>query len=150
MNGQTKLIFPELAGFYETMAPVVYALTRVTMGIIFLVHGYTKLSFGSAAVIRYFASIKMPAPELSAYCSMFIETVGGICLILGLFTRFVAPVLAIQMLVALFLVHWASGFMIYTNKYGYEYVLLLGVILFAIAIRGGGPYSMDAKIGKEL
>jgi putative oxidoreductase len=33
---------------------------------------------------------------------------------------------------------------------GYEYVLLIGVILLAIAMRGGGPYSADAKIGKEL
>ncbi len=40
--------------------------------------------------------------------------------------------------------------MIVTGRYGYEYVLLLGVVLFAIAIRGGGPYSIDAKIGKEL
>jgi putative oxidoreductase len=33
---------------------------------------------------------------------------------------------------------------------GFEYVLLLGVVLFAIAIRGGGPYSVDRMIGKEL
>jgi putative oxidoreductase len=33
---------------------------------------------------------------------------------------------------------------------GYEYVLLLGVVLLAIAIRGGGPYSLDRVIGKEL
>jgi putative oxidoreductase len=149
-KGGAKLIFPGLAGFYETMAPVVYALTRVTMGVIFLVHGYTKLSFGSAALIRYLKSIRSPAPELAAYCSMFIETVGGICLILGLFTRFFSAVLAIQMLVALYLVHWAAGFMITSGRYGYEYVLLLGVVLFAIAIRGGGPYSLDAKISKEL
>jgi putative oxidoreductase len=33
---------------------------------------------------------------------------------------------------------------------GFEYVLLLGIVLFAIAIRGGGPYSVDRMIGKEL
>ena len=33
---------------------------------------------------------------------------------------------------------------------GYEYVLLIGAVCFAIAMRGGGPYSIDAKIGKEL
>ena len=36
------------------------------------------------------------------------------------------------------------------GKGGYEYVLLLGIVLFAIAIRGGGPYSVDRLIGKEL
>ena len=132
------------------MAPIVYLLTRITMGVIFLVHGYTKLSFGDAAVIRYFASLGMPAPELTAYWAIFAETVGGICLILGLITRFFAAALAIQMLFALYVFHWANGFMIVTGRYGYEYVLLLGVVLFAIAIRGGGPYSIDAKIAKEL
>ncbi len=43
----------------------------------------------------------MPAPELTAYAAMFLETVGGICLILGLFTRFFAAALAIEMLFAL-------------------------------------------------
>jgi putative oxidoreductase len=33
---------------------------------------------------------------------------------------------------------------------GYEYVLLIGVVLLAIAMRGGGPYSVDRLIGKEL
>jgi putative oxidoreductase len=33
---------------------------------------------------------------------------------------------------------------------GFEYVLLLGIVMFAIAIRGGGPYSLDRAIGKEL
>jgi len=33
---------------------------------------------------------------------------------------------------------------------GYEYVLFLGIVMFAIALRGGGPYSLDRKIGKEL
>jgi putative oxidoreductase len=33
---------------------------------------------------------------------------------------------------------------------GFEYVLLLGIVLFAIAIRGGGPYSVDRMVGKEL
>jgi hypothetical protein len=33
---------------------------------------------------------------------------------------------------------------------GYEYVLLIGVACLTIAIRGGGPYSVDRAIGKEL
>jgi putative oxidoreductase len=52
------------------------------------------------------------------------------------------------MLIALFAVHWAKGFSV--GQGGYEFVLLLGVVLFAIAIRGGGPYSADSAIGKEL
>jgi putative oxidoreductase len=49
-------------------------------------------------------------------------------------------------------VHWQNGFLVSVSggKNGYEYVLLLGIVLFAIAIRGGGPYSVDTKLGKEL
>jgi len=52
------------------------------------------------------------------------------------------------MLIALFAAHWARGFLV--SQGGYEFVLLLGVVCFAIAIRGGGPYSVDNAIGKEL
>ena len=45
-------------------------------------------------------------------------------------------------------VHWAHGFSV--GKGGYEYILLIGIVMFAIAIRGGGPYSIDRMIGKEL
>jgi putative oxidoreductase len=78
---------------------------------------------------------------------MATETLGGISLILGLFTRFFAAIVAIEMLV-IFGLYWANGFG--WMKRGYEYVLLWGLIAFAIALRGGGPYSLDRKIGKEL
>ena len=50
------------------------------------------------------------------------------------------------------LVHWANGFLVSVSggKNGYEFVLLLGIVLFAVAIRGGGPYSVDANLPKEL
>jgi putative oxidoreductase len=79
---------------------------------------------------------------------MGLEVVGGICLIIGLFTRFFAAALAIEMLIALLFHHLAKGYA--AGGGGYEYVLLIGIVLFTIAMRGGGPYSVDAKIGKEL
>jgi len=45
-------------------------------------------------------------------------------------------------------VHLKAGFSV--SNGGYEYILLLGIVMFAIAIRGGGPYSVDRLIGKEL
>jgi len=79
---------------------------------------------------------------------MFLEVVGGICIIIGLFTRFFAAALAIELAIAFLVVHLAHGFS--SRGGGYEYVMLLGIVMFAIAIRGGGPYSVDRAIGKEL
>jgi hypothetical protein len=67
--------------------------------------------------------------------------VGAACLIIGLFTRFFAAALAIEMAVAFLVVHLAKGFS--AGQGGYEFVLLIGTVLFVIAIRGGGPYSVD-------
>ena len=82
-----------------------------------------------------------------AYIVVFLETIGGLCIALGLFTRFFAAAAAIHLLVVT-LVHMPQGFG-WSNR-GYEYALFWGLILFAIALRGGGPYSLDRKIGREL
>jgi putative oxidoreductase len=147
--GRPKLIYPGLAGFYASMQPITYTLVRVAIGLIIFVHGWGKvMGPGAAGVTKYFAGLGLPAPGALAYWAIFIETVGALCVAAGLLTRFFAAALAIEMLIAMFAVHWAKGFGI--GQGGYEYVLLLGIVLFAIAIRGGGPYSVDAKIGKEL
>jgi putative oxidoreductase len=74
--------------------------------------------------------------------------VGGGCLLIGLFTRFFAAALAIEMLIALLFVHLPKGYAVGSG--GYEYVLLIGAVCFAIALRGGGVYSIDWLIGTEL
>jgi putative oxidoreductase len=146
---QTKLLYPGLAGFYETMLPIAGTLVRVVVGIMFLMHVSTKFKLGADAVAaNIFAKNGIEPALMWTYAVLFIESVGGVCLIIGLFTRFVAAVLAIEMLVALLFVHLAKGYA--AGGGGYEYVLLIGAVCFVIAIRGGGPYSVDRFIGKEL
>jgi uncharacterized membrane protein YphA (DoxX/SURF4 family) len=65
----------------------------------------------------------------------------------GLFTRFFAAAAAVEMLVITVL-YWKAGFS-WLNR-GYEYTLLWGLVCFAIALRGGGPYSLDRRIGVQL
>jgi putative oxidoreductase len=148
MNSNTRLLFPGLAGFYAAMAPIAYTILRAVIGVIVFVHGWGKVMGGHAGVATMFGKLALPAPSLLAYCAMFLETAGAACIVIGLFTRFFAAALAIEMLIALLTVHLAKGFGV--SQGGYEYVLLIGIVLFSIAIRGGGPYSADAKIGKEL
>jgi putative oxidoreductase len=147
-SGTRRLVFPALAGFYASFEPIAYSILRVAIGAILFVHGWGKFMTGPAGVTGMFGRIGLPSPGPLAYAAIFLETIGALCVIVGLFTRFFSAALAIEMLIALLAVHLAKGFGV--SGGGYEYVLLLGIVMFAIAIRGGGPYSVDAKIGKEL
>jgi putative oxidoreductase len=149
-KGDVKLIYPGLAGFYAAAGPFAYTACRVVVGIMFLMHVSGKFNAGAARIAGNFGTnYGLPMPDLFAYTAMGLELVGGVCLIIGLFTRFFAAALAIEMLIALVVAHLPKGYSVGAG--GYEYVLLIGVVLFAIAIRGGGPLSVDAKvIGKEL
>lgn len=149
VRGENRLIFPGLAGFYESMLPVAATLVRIVVGIMFLVHVTGKFNAGPAAVAaNVMAKNGLEPALLWAYVVIFFELVGGLCLIIGLFTRFFAAALAIEIGVALLTVHLSKGYS--AGGGGYEYVLLIGVALLAIAMRGGGPYSVDRMIGKEL
>jgi len=146
--GETRLLWPSLAGFYSQCFEIAYALLRVVIGYILFMHGWVKVHAGSAAVAGSMAKNGLEPASGFAYAAMFLETVGAACLIVGLFTRFFGAALAIEMAVAFAVVHLPKGFA--AGQGGYEYVLLIGIVLFAIAIRGGGRYSVDRLIGKEL
>jgi putative oxidoreductase len=90
-----------------------------------------------------------PAVPL-AYAVLAIETIGALLIMLGLFTRLAAAAAAIEFAVITFVAHWANGFGFSSSGGGWEYPLFWGLILFAIALRGGGPYSLDRKLGWEL
>jgi putative oxidoreductase len=148
-KSDTRLLFPGLAGFYASWTEITYALVRVIIGYILFMHGWGKVTgAGLAGISGYMAKQGLDPGVVFAAAAMFFETIGGLCVAIGLFTRFFAAALAIEMGIAFFAVHMPHGFA--AGKGGFEYVLLLGIVLFSIAIRGGGPYSIDAKIGKEL
>ena len=86
-----------------------------------------------------------PAEPL-AVILIILETVGGLCVALGLFTRFFAAAIAIEMSVIVY--HHLPKFG--WGERGYEYPLMWGLIMFVIALRGGGSYSLDRKLGWEL
>jgi putative oxidoreductase len=131
------------------MLPVAETFVRIVVGVMFLMHVSGKFTAGPGAVAaNAMAKNGLEPAILWAYVIMFLESVGGVCLIIGLFTRFFAAALAIEMLVALLMVHLPKGYAAAGG--GYEYVLLIGAACFLIAIRGGGPYSVDQAIGKEL
>jgi putative oxidoreductase len=156
-SGEPRQIIPPLASFYSHTRDLSWFLVRLTAGGMLLVHGIFKVTpmaeKGLAAVIAAFAAGSLarrgiePALPL-AYVVFFLETIGAICIILGLFTRFFAAAIAIQFAIITFVAHWPQGFT--WSRGGWEYPLFWGLIMFAIALRGGGPYSLDRKLGWEL
>ena len=141
-------VIPALAPLYAHTADLAWLIIRLTAGLMLLPHGIPKRQAGAAAFATGSLARRGIEPSLPlAYAVLFLETVGAVCVALGLFTRFFAAALSIHLLVVFF-VHWPQGFA-WTNR-GYEYALLWGLIMFAIALRGGGPYSLDRRIGKEL
>ena len=150
MNGgtETRLMIPGLAGFYARVGEIAYALVRIIIGYNVFMHGWVKVNGGFAGVNAYMAKNALEPAAAFAGAAMFLETVGALCILVGLFTRFFAAALAIEMAVAFAVIHLPKGFSV--GQGGYEYVLLLGIVLFAISMRGGGRYSVDRLIGKEL
>jgi putative oxidoreductase len=120
---------------------------RVAVGWNLLVHGWGKIGGPSPAFLKAFADLGFNPPEFFYWASFAIEFIGGIAIILGLLTRFFAAAVAVEML-CIFVAYWGNGFG--WMRRGYEYVLLWRLVAFAIALRGGGPYSVDRKLGKEL
>jgi putative oxidoreductase len=145
---EPKLLLPFLRPFYDAAIPLSWLIVRVAAGWNLLVHGWGKITVGpTAAFLKGFADIGFSPPEPWFWSALVVETLGGIALIVGLFTRFFAAVAAIELLI-ITVIYWKTGFA--WTKRGYEYTLMWGLVCFAIALRGGGPYSLDRKLGKEL
>ena len=95
---------------------------------------------GRGDITAYFAKNGFVTAGGFAYAAMFLETIGAVCIMFGLFTRFFAAALTIGLGIAFVKIHLPNGFEVSEN--GFEYVLLEEIVMFAIALRGGGPYSL--------
>jgi putative oxidoreductase len=141
---EPTLVFPGLAAFYASGSDLWYPLIRITVGGILLVHGLDKvIHVGLAHETAFMTKIGFISAAGFAVAVMINETIGAACLMLGLFTRIAAAAVAIEMAFIAFGYKMPHGF------YSMEYTLMWGLIAFALALRGGGPCSLDRAIGKE-
>jgi putative oxidoreductase len=134
---------------------------RLIIGFGFIYHGFPKISAeGHQTFVATLTRIHVPAPGLMAWIAGVVEFVGGIALILGIFVTIASALLALDMLVALFKVHWAAGFsfMNFTGMGpngptfglpGYEVNLLYIAGLVALILGGAGALSFDGLRAKK-
>ncbi len=122
------------------------AILRVVTGSVFAAHGYQKFfGMGISGVTGFFSGLGVPFPHTAAIVVSSVELFGGIALILGLMTRLVAIPLAIDMFMAIILVHWKNGFFV---PKGIEFALMLLTSSVALALAGAGAFSVDRILGR--
>ncbi|MBM6596752.1 DoxX family protein [Microvirga pudoricolor] len=123
-------------------APYAAFILRVTLGILFLAHAGLKVFvFTPAGAAGFFGSLGLP-PAL-AYLVILAETVGGLALIAGFHTRWVALALIPILLGAIVTVHGPAGFFFNNPKGGWEYLAFWIVALVAQALLGNGAFAIQ-------
>ena len=117
-----------------------YLVSRVIIGLLFFVHGMQKLfgvlgAKGAAAAFSLF------------WFAGLIEFVAGLAITLGLLTRLMVIVSAIEMLVAYFMAHFPQGWNPIANKG--ELALLYFAAFLIMLWKGGGKWSVEKKLLKK-
>lgn len=127
--------------FLSRFAPQLLSVLRIITALLFFAHGSAKL-------------LGFPQVDMFANLQLFslfglagiLEIVGGILLVIGLFSRLTAFILSGQMAVAYFMVHAPQNFHPLLNSG--EGAILFCFIFLYIAAAGPGPWSVDASRGK--
>lgn len=151
--GSHRLCVPALGGLYASLDGVMDALVRITLGALLIPHGLQKVfgmmgGLGMTGNAALFDKIGWSPGWLWGGLVAYTELVGGVLLVLGLLTRPVAAAVAIFAFNAIIFTSKMGGF--FWNKGGSEYSILLFVCALLVLIRGGGRWSLDRAIGKEL
>jgi putative oxidoreductase len=124
--------------FLDHLRPFTLLVLRCMLALLFLYYGYPKLAHGISGPEQYMVSVGLPS--YFAYISVALEVGGGALLALGLFTRPVALLLAIEMGVAMWKVDMTHGIRAVPD---YQFALALGASALALASFGAGSISLD-------
>lgn len=122
-------------------APYAALILRVALGALFLAHGFLLkvLTFGVAGTVGYFESIGYPG--FFAYLVILGEVGGGLLLIAGVFTRWIALAL-LPIMIGATLQHIGNGWMFASPNGGWEFPAFWTVLLAVQALLGNGAFAL--------
>jgi putative oxidoreductase len=130
-----------------TKTAVVSLIMRVVLGILFIFHGVDKFQMGLGNVEAWFGSIGIP--EFMAYVVAVLEFVGGIMLVLGLFTRYVSGLFVIMLIGAIFTAKLSVGLLGNGQMAGYEVDLGFILVALYLIVTEQSPLSADRFIMRK-
>lgn len=119
----------------SSLGDLALCLLRIILGIVLIYHGYGKITHGFA--IGFFAHIGFPIPAVIGVFITLLELIGGICLIIGLFTRYLGVLYTIEFIVAWLVIIGSRGWG------GSEREVLIIFVSFVLATLGSGRWSID-------
>ena len=127
-------------------AAVAALLLRLALGVMFLAHAWVKIKvFTPAGTAQFFKSLGLPG-EL-AYLTIAAEVGGGILLIVGIETRWVALALVPLIIGTIVMVHGKAGWQFTNKDGGWEYPAFWTVGLLALALLGDGTAALGPMLG---
>lgn len=122
-------------------------LLRLGLGIMFIAHGLLKIMvFTLPGTVQFFESVGFPG--FMAYLVTYAEIIGGVLLIAGVYTRWVALALVPVLLGAVY-VHFGSGWLFTNPNGGWEYPAFLTVAALVQAFLGSGKYVVPVPFVKQ-
>jgi putative oxidoreductase len=104
--------------------------------------------FGPEGTAQFFTKVGAPMPELANWVAIVVELVGGIMILIGLQTRWVALVLAIWCIVTAFGFHLPGSAAMHDMQHFYKNLTMAGGFLYVFAF-GAGIWSIDRATGME-
>ena len=122
----------------NSLTPYAAFIMRLAVGGVFLIHGIGKFERGIGATAHMLAGVGFPFATVFAVVLMTIETVGAICILLGILTRAWAATMAVVMIVAILAVKVRNG-----QNFELEALLLAGAV--TLVALGDGPLSIAVR-----
>lgn len=145
---EQRLVIPMLGCVYRALSPVTEPAIRVIAGGALAIHGYPILFGNKAAAARFFESIGFENGLFWATVVGTVEFICGLCFAFGFLTRVVAVPIIGFLVIAIVTYHWQFGFA-WENR-GFEYPLFWSIVVAHFLVRGGGAWSVDRLIGREM